>query len=255
VQSETAKEMIFGYEYPMRNQNDTELGPALGAALSICAEVYCGIKENTLNQNILIECSKFVYKYYKDLGLLEIREAFEMCANNKFEKVNMKAFYGQFNVSMLGDILSAYKSDRNKVLNKILYEHERAISGESFMDIVEHKNYVARQEVIAEFKAEIEKKRNGKELKYKTVDEIRIHWPRILIDKGIIELPESRKRELWNEAKDLVMKKLRMTATNYDDIYEAKGARQMIKNIETNGQKTIREKAEVFMANYTFGNF
>jgi hypothetical protein len=198
-----------------------------------------------MNENVLSECVKFTYKYYKDLGILELKEAFEMAANNKFDKVNIKAFYGQFNISMLGDILSAYKSERNKVLNKIMYEHERAISGESFMDIIEHKNYVARQEVIAEFKAEIEKKRNGKELKYKTVDNIRIHWPRILIDKGIIELPESRKRELWNEAKELVMKKIRMTATNYDNIYEAKGARQMIKNIETNGQKTIREKTEV----------
>lgn len=237
--------MITGYDNPMKNQDDSEIGVALGLSLSVCAEIYCGIKEDTLNKAVLIECTKFVYRHYRDLGLKEIKEAFDMSANNKFDSVNMKAFYGQFNVSMLGDILSAYKSERNKVLNKILHEHERAISGESFMDIVEHKNYIARQEVIAEFKAEIEKKRNGKELKYKTVDEIRIHWPRILIDKGIIELPETRKRELWNEAKDLVMKKLRMTATNYEDIYEAKGARQMIKNIETNGQKTIREKTEV----------
>lgn len=237
--------MILGYENPIRNQDDSLVGPALGVSLSLCAEIYCGIKKDGLNEDVLVECIKFVYRNYKDLGLLEIREAFDLCANNKFDNVNMRAYYGQFNVSMLGDILSAYKSERNKVLNKIMYEHERAISGESFMDIIEHKNYVARQEVIAEFKAEIEKKRNGKELKYKTVDDIRIHWPRILIDKGIIELPESRKRELWNEAKDLVMKKLRKTATNYDDIYEAKGARQMIKNIETNGQKTIREKSEV----------
>ena len=237
--------MIFGYEYPMRNQNDKELGPAIGAALSLCAEIYCGIKENTMNENVLVECSKFVYKYYKDLGILELKEAFEMAANNKFERINMKAFYGQFNVSMLGDILSAYKSERNKVLNKIMYEHERAVSGESFMDIIEHKNYVARQEVIAEFKAEMEKRKNGQELKYKTIDDIRIHWPRILIDHGIIELPIERKREIWNEAKELVMKKLRKTAANFQDVYEAKGARQMIKTIESNGAKTIREKTEV----------
>jgi hypothetical protein len=237
--------MITGYDNPMKNQDDSEIGVALGLSLSVCAEIYCGIKEDTLNKAVLIECTKFVYRHYRDLGLKEIKEAFDMSANNKFDSVNMKAFYGQFNVSMLGDILSAYKSERNKVLNKILHEHERAISGESFMDIIEHKNYVARQEVIAEFKTEIEKKRNGKELKYKTVDDIRIHWPRILIDKGIIELPESRKREIWNEAKELVMKKLRKTAANFQDVYEAKGARQMIKNIETNGQKTIREKTEV----------
>lgn len=229
----------------MRNQNDKELGPAIGAALSLCAEIYCGIKENTMNENVLVECSKFVYKYYKDLGILELKEAFEMAANNKFERINMKAFYGQFNVSMLGDILSAYKSERNKVLNKIMYEHERAVSGESFMDIIEHKNYVARQEVIAEFKAEMEKRKNGQELKYKTIDDIRIHWPRILIDHGIIELPIERKREIWNEAKELVMKKLRKTAANFQDVYEAKGARQMIKTIESNGAKTIREKTEV----------
>lgn len=237
--------MIIGYDNPMKNQEDTEVGIALGLSLSVCAEIYCGIKEDTLNKAVLVECTKFVYRHYRDLGLKEIKEAFDMCANNKFDNVNMKAFYGQFNVSMLGDILSAYKSERNKVLNKIMYEHERAISGESFMDIIEHKNYVARQEVIAEFKEQIERKNKGLQLKYKTSDDIRLHWPKILIDNGIIDLPEVRKREIWKEAKDLVMKKLRKTAANFEDIYEAKGARHMIKNIETNGQKTIREKAEV----------
>lgn len=237
--------MITGFDNPMKNQDDREIGIALGLSLSVCAEIYCGIKEDTLNKAVLVECTKFVYRHYRDLGLKEIKEAFDMCANNKFDSVNMKAFYGQFNVSMLGDILSAYKSERNKVLNKIMYEHERAVSGESFMDIIEHKNYVARQEVIAEFKEQMERRKNGLELKYKTVDDIRIHWPRILIDHGIIELPLERKREIWNEAKELVMKKLRKTAANFQDVYEAKGARQMIKTIETNGQKTIREKTEV----------
>ena len=61
--------MITGYDNPMKNQDDSEIGVALGLSLSVCAEIYCGIKEDTLNKAVLIECTKFVYRHYRDLGL------------------------------------------------------------------------------------------------------------------------------------------------------------------------------------------
>jgi hypothetical protein len=239
------KTMILGYESPIRNMTKDDILSSLSIALPICAELYCGIRKSEFNETVMVEAIQFIYNYYGELGAVEIKQAFEMASANKFEKVDMKAYYGQFNISMLGDILSAYKSKRNNVMNKVISEHEKNVAGDTFWNEVEHKNYLARQKVIAQFKEQLEKKRKGLQLDYKHWDELWMYWAKILVDQKIVELPETRRRQLWSEAKDIVLKRLRKTAGNFEDFYEAKSARFQLKSLENKADQTLQQKAEV----------
>jgi hypothetical protein len=239
------KTMILGYESPIRNMSKDDILSALSITLPICAELYCGIRKSEFNETVMVEAIQFIYNYYGELGAVEIKQAFEMASANKFEKVDMKAYYGQFNISMLGDILSAYKSKRNNVMNKVISEHEKNVAGDSFWNEVEHKNYLASQKVIAQFKEQLEKKRKGLQLDYKHWDELWMYWAKILVDQKIVELPEVRRRQLWAEAKDIVLKRLRKTAGNFEDFYEAKSARFQLKSLENKTDQTLQQKAEV----------
>jgi len=239
------KTMIIGYESPIRNMTKDDILSSLSIALPICAELYCGIRKSEFNETVMVEAIQFIYNYYGELGAVEIKQAFEMASANKFEKVDMKAYYGQFNISMLGDILSAYKSKRNNVMNKVISEHEKNVAGDTFWNEVEHKNYLAHQKVIAQFKEQLEKKRKGLQLDYKHWDELWMYWAKILVDQKIVELPELRRRQLWSEAKDIVLKRLRKTAGNFEDFYEAKSARLQLKSLENKADQTLQQKAEV----------
>jgi hypothetical protein len=239
------KTMILGYESPIRNMSKDDILSSLSIALPICAELYCGIRKSEFNETVMVEAIQFIYNYYGELGAIEIKQAFEMASANKFEKVDMKAYYGQFNISMLGDILSAYKSKRNNVMNKVISEHEKNVAGDTFWSEVEHKNYLARQKVIAQFKEQLNKKQKGLQLDYKHWDELWMYWAKILVDQKIVELPEVRRRQLWNDAKDIVLKRLRKTAGSFEDFYEAKSARLQLKSLENRTDQTLQQKAEV----------
>lgn len=239
------KTIIQGYDYPIRLMTDEDLVNALSITIPLCAELYCGIKKNDFNEDVLVECIAYIQKYYPNLGAIEIKQAFELSASNKFDNVNMRAYYGQFNISMLGDILTAYSKERNKVLNDILDKHQKNLRGDSFWDERDHKNFLAREEVIKEFKQEVENVKRGKSRKFNTYEDIRTHWSKILLDNGILQLPDNKKRELWEEAKKLVIKETKLTASDYNNIYEARGAKQILKNFENPENKTLKQKAEV----------
>lgn len=166
-----------------------------------------------------------------------------MGARNEIN-VNMVAYYGKFNVSMLGDILTEYIKRRNNLIIELENEHKKNIRGETFVNEVDHKNFVARQEVIKEFKTELENVKNGLPRKYNSHDEIRIHWPKILIDNGIIQLDAETKAKLWEQAKFLVKREHQKKAADFTNIMEAKHNKALLKSFEDAGNQTFQSKCE-----------
>ncbi len=238
---ETLKTIISGYENPIRTMDNSSIATGLSIAIPLCAELYCGIRKSEFNENVLVECVKFVVKHYADLGVIEIKEAFEMASTNKFQNVNMKAYYGQFNISMLGDILTAYKIERNKVLNKILDQHQKSQNNQIDESEVRRRNLMARQQVIKEFQIE----QSSKSKKFTHFSDIPNHWSKILIEEGIISLNDNRKREIWSEAQESVKNNLRHTANDFTNLYEAKNARHILKLYENPENQSFKEKATV----------
>lgn len=227
----------------LRNLDSDNAAQGLGLVLRFCAEVYCGVKNDDLNDIVLSECVVFVYRNYKDLSVNEIKLAFEMGARNE-TNVNMVAYYGKFNVSMLGDILSEFNKRRNNLLIELENEHQKNLRGETFILERDYKNYIARQEVIKEFKTELDNIKKGLPRKYNSHDEIRIHWPKILIDNGIIQLDAETKSKLWEQAKFLVKREHQKKAADFTNMYEAKHNRALLKSFEDAGNDTYQSKCE-----------
>jgi hypothetical protein len=240
----TVKQIILGFENPIRTTDEQFVVDTLTFVLPLCAELYCGVKKTEFNYATLEECSLFIYDHFYNLGVNEIKQAFELCAANKIENVNMTAYYGKFTVAMLGDILTAYTKYRNNEYLKIKDLHQKNLRGETFVNEVDHKNFIARQEVIAEFKAELDKKKNGLPLKYNSHEEIRIHWPKILIDNGIIQLDDETKKRIWSEAQHLVKREHQKKAADFTNLYEAKHNRALLKSFEDAGNETFQAKCE-----------
>jgi hypothetical protein len=227
----------------LRNLNADEVSKGLAIALRFCAEIYCGIKNDDLNDSVLSECALFIYRNYKEISVNEIKLAFEMGARNE-TNVNMVAYYGKFNVSMLGDILTEYIKRRNNLIIELENEHKKNLRGESFVNEKDHKNFVARQDVIKEFKTELENVKKGLPRKYNSHDEIRIHWPKILIDNGIIQLDSETKSKLWDQAKHLVKREHQKKAADFTNIVEAQHNRALLKSFEDAGNQTFQSKCE-----------
>ncbi len=227
----------------MKNLSADEAGTGLSLSLRFCAEIYCGIKNDDLNDSVLSECALFVYRNYKDISVNEIKLAFEMGARNE-TNVNMVAYYGKFNVSMLGDILTEYIKRRNNLIIELENEHKKNLRGETFFNEVDHKNFVARQEVIKEFKTELENVKNGLPRKYNSHEEIRIHWPKILIDNGIIQLDAETKSKLWDQAKFLVKREHQKKAADFTNMVDARHNKALLKSFEDAGNQTFQSKCE-----------
>jgi hypothetical protein len=116
------------------------------------------------------------------------------------------------------------------------------------MSEVNHKNYVARQEVIEEFKAELQYRKNGTESRYKTFEDVRIHWAKILIDNNIIKLDTDTRKKIYNEAEYLVKRGLQKRAATFQNMYDAKSSRHFLDNIEKGNEragKEFKEKVEI----------
>ena len=179
----------------------------------------------------------------KEISVNEIKLAFEMCARNEIN-VNMVAYYGKFNVSMLGDILTEYIKRRNNLIIELENEHKKNLRGETFIYEKDHKNFIARQEVIKEFKTELDNVKNNRPRKYNSFEEIRIHWPKILIDNGIIQLDTETKSKLWEQAKFLVKRETQKKAADVTNFYEAKHNRALLKSFEDAGNHTFQSKCD-----------
>lgn len=241
-------EIILCNQYlAIKNLNEQDAVISISMALRFCAEIYCGIKNDDLNDNVLTESALFVQRNYKSISVPEIKIAFEMGAKNEID-VNMVAYYGKFNVSMLGDILTEYLKKRNKAISELEAQHEKNMRGETFMSEVNHKNYIASQEVIEEFKAELEYRKNGNESRYKTFEDVRIHWAKILIYNNIIKLDTDTRKKIYNEAEYLVKRGLQKRAATFQNMYDAKSSRHFLDNIEKGNEragKEFKEKVEI----------
>lgn len=227
----------------LKNLNSDDAAAGISLALRFCAEIYCGVKNDDLNDAVLSECGLFVYRNFKEFSVNEIKLAFEMGARNE-TNVNMVAYYGKFNVAMLGDILTEYKKRRNNLLIELEKEHQRNLRNETFQFEKDYKNYIARQEVIQEFKTELDNVKKGLPRKYNSHEEIRIHWPKILIDNGIIQLDAETKSKLWEQSKFLVKRDHQKKAADFTNMMEAKHNRALLKSFEEADNKTFQSKCQ-----------
>lgn len=90
---------------------------SLGDELAHCAVNYSGARE--VSDDLFGEAVEFVMTRFGSLGVSEIREAFRLAAAGELGDVDMKAYYGQFTIVILGAVLTAYVLYRRRVVAAI----------------------------------------------------------------------------------------------------------------------------------------
>ena len=151
---------------------------------------------------ILKACSSFVIQNFSSLSIGELDDAFSLATSGKLGEMNIEAYHGKFTVQMLGKVLRAYTSKRNGVLSKyddIVMIDQKKTSEEDKAKKIEQ----ARLNVLSEYekvKASFEETGDLEVLE----SNVYSYWGKILVDAKIIKFTHEEKKELVEEAKDLV---------------------------------------------------
>lgn len=111
-----------------RYEDKKAIKTLIDTAIEFCAENYTSA--TNLNEELLKECTMFVFTNFGFLGVEEIKEAFRSAAA-RITDVDLNTYYGKFNVNILGKVLSEYKEYRKEIASKIKSEKEAAQEAEN----------------------------------------------------------------------------------------------------------------------------
>ena len=102
-------------------QDKKAIKTLIDTTIEFCAENYTSA--TNLNEDLLKECTLFVFTNFGFLGVEEIKEAFRSAAAG-LTNVDLNTYYGKFNINILGKVLNEYKEYRKAIAKKIQDEHE-----------------------------------------------------------------------------------------------------------------------------------
>lgn len=102
-------------------QDKKAIKTLIDTTIEFCAENYTSA--TNLNEDLLKECTLFVFTNFGFLGVEEIKEAFRSAAAG-LTNVDLNTYYGKFNINILGKVLNEYKEYRKSIAKKIQDEQE-----------------------------------------------------------------------------------------------------------------------------------
>lgn len=108
----------------MAQQGEEVATVSLIDELTYCATNYSGARD--VPDDMLDEAAEFVATRFGDFAIDEVREAFRLAAAGELGDVDMKAYYGQFTIVILGAVLSAYKVYRRRIAQAIQRAEQEA---------------------------------------------------------------------------------------------------------------------------------
>lgn len=191
-------ESVAGNIYPCRQINDFDykIG-ALGSIQRVAVD-YCGADLSICGEAIKESVTLFRNRFGR-MSLEDIKDAFEMAAAKQLGDINIVAYRGVFTVSIFGEVIAAYATVRDKIVSELEKAAGKELDEEKER-IAEARQEECRQEVISAFIAL--QKENGK---FKSVENIPIHWTGILKDAGLL----GSDGKLWVEAKNATTAKFK----------------------------------------------
>ncbi len=108
---------------PIRTMDQRALDETGSMELQAVSLAYCGAAIVTVPPIVWSECISLLQNQFPNIGIYEIRQAFELAAASKLD-VNIVAYRGQFTVDILGKVLSAY-SEYRKAIHAALVNEQR----------------------------------------------------------------------------------------------------------------------------------
>ena len=232
-----------GYDNPIRSMTKEQVVQQVQPMLMICAKMYCGVREDRTLPELTQEATRFIYSKFSSLGLEEIREAFSMAAANYFDGVDMKAYFGTFTISMLGDILAAFTKYRNKIVNELIDSQDKAARKEAEETEKLVKNEETRKEVCKEILTAIKAAQEGMPF-WEHWEDIPSYYSKIALENKVISVEAEKKLELWQESNKLAKQKVIELSNDESRFMEAKHARDILKDLVAGKEvKTLHDSA------------
>ena len=175
-------------------------------------------------QDLLIAaCREQILKHYKMLGVVEVKDAFEMFASNKLN-IDIQFYGGRFKVPHLGKILNAYLVKRKNYIST--YENQvnlldwRKPKPE---EIIKEKNSQTVEVIKNAYNSLVLHFKENGDINY-LEKEIRSHWGEILVKEGVISFTLEEKVAIVEECKQYVAKQIEnQLLSGKTDIYAKKG--------------------------------
>ena len=145
---------------------------------------------------LISECTNFVMNKFSMIGLDEIREAFQMASSGEID-ANLKTYGGDFNIQMLGDVLSKYLKKRNRIVAMVQDQQKKEKNAITEAE-KQKMNEDAKQHVIDEYKRLKDRYHHDFEIDESVIGPT---WAQILLNAGLIDFEENEKRAIWQDAK------------------------------------------------------
>lgn len=183
----------------MRRMDERLAVVSLSAVLQKCAREYCGA--GNADGDVFDEAVDFVMSQFGHLGVDEVVEAFRLGAAGRFE-VDMRAYYGQFPLVMLGAVLRGYDEYRAGIVAALRRAESEA-------------NYVAGQHQARTFwesedgqraSRDFERRRVAalKAMEHPGLGDVTVYDYKILTALGELDLSKEEKWQLMADAKPFV---------------------------------------------------
>lgn len=156
---------------------------------------------------LILACRDQVLKHFKMLGVSEIKDAFEMFANDSLN-IKIDFYGGKFKVPHLSKILNAYLVYRRKYIAKYESQVDLLESREAKPEeVIKQKNLEAAEYIKAQYNLLVTHFKENGELDY-LESKIGPNWGRVLVKEGVINFTQEEKGEIVNECKLYVSKQI-----------------------------------------------
>lgn len=176
-------------------QSVTNAMLALSAELEDCARTYTGCAKT--DDLVFDEAVEFVIERFGYLNISEIRQAFRLAGAGEIGPVKLEAYFGTFTIVMLGSVLSAYKTYRDKISAAVVFAEKEA--GLTRHEELSSRNHDRKKWAEGRLAGLL-----GNE--GLSVDGCMVYDHEYFTESGQMEYSEEEKREAWKDAYPLTIR-------------------------------------------------
>jgi hypothetical protein len=212
----------------IRNTPISQLTERLVLEIEFCAKHYSGTDTSTEDFELLLQESyDFIISQFGSLSVLEVREAFRLAASGVL-LVDLTAYYGRFNLQILGKVLKAYSDYR--------VEELKLASSELKQLPTKTPEYIKYHEQLAEERVEKLKLKVNGVSDHVAIDLVSISDYDFLKGIGKLNLDTGQKKEFVELAKPIYLAELKTL-----ELTTNKFQRNSIKKLINDLQMEVRQ--------------
>ena len=256
IKEDQLRTIINNTNNAVRNFPPADAEQALIGALYLCTALYMGVKKDRTPDEIYQAGAQFILNNFGFLSIADIKQAFELAAAKRLQ-VDLKAYYGTFDIEAIGELLNAYKLFRNTALNAV----QSAIKKEQQRQQEEAQKEMKNADARAAFCAEVLKwvAMAKEEIPpFDTWQEIPAAKVTAAFESEALKLDGEIKKQIWKQAGLEAVKKMRQEKAQQvaAGLLSAGHVKQFLDDIKNGIEvKGLQEKRKVIYAQLLLWHF